>query len=63
MYFKSKKELKYDRFVDANILDAHSDLRIYRILSFLLDIFFQFIKFLDPQPLQKSGIFSHFHSH
>ena len=42
MYFKSKKELNYDRFVDPNILGAarlvHSDLRIYRISFFLLDI-------------------------
>ena len=30
VYFKSKKELNYDRFVDLNILGA-SDLRIYRI--------------------------------
>ena len=42
MYFKSKKELNYDRFVDLNILGAarlvHSDLQIYRILFFLLVI-------------------------
>ena len=42
VYFKSKKELNYDRFVDPNILGAarlvHSDLRIYRISFFLLDI-------------------------
>ena len=42
VYFKSKKELNYDRFVDLNILGAarlvHSDLRIYRISFFLLDI-------------------------
>ena len=41
VYFKSKKELNDDRFVDSNILGAarlvHSDLRIYRILFFLLD--------------------------
>ena len=41
MYFKSQKELNYDRFVDLNILGAarlvHSDLRIYRISVFLLD--------------------------
>ena len=44
VYFKSKKELNYDRFVDLNILGAarlaHSDLRIYRISLFLLDIIF-----------------------
>ena len=43
-YFKSKKKLNYDRFVDLNILGAsrlvHSDLRIYRISFFLLDIMF-----------------------
>ena len=43
VYFKSKKELNYDRFVDQNVLGAsrlvHSDLRIYRISFFLLDIF------------------------
>ena len=42
VYFKSKKELNSDRFVDPNILGAarlvHSDLRIYRISIFLLDI-------------------------
>ena len=42
VYFKSKKELNYNRFVDPNILGAsrlvHSDLRIYRISFFLLDI-------------------------
>ena len=41
VYFKSKKELNYDRFVDLNILGAaplvHLDLRIYRISFFLLD--------------------------
>ena len=41
MYFKSKKELNYDIFVDPIILGAarlvHSDLRIYRISFFLLD--------------------------
>ena len=41
VYFKSKKELNYNRFVDPNILGAsrlvHSDLRIYRISFFLLD--------------------------
>ena len=41
VYFKSKKEHNYDRFVDLNILGAvrlvHSDLRIYRISFFLLD--------------------------
>ena len=35
VYFKSKKELNYNRFVDSNILGTsrlvHSDLRIYRI--------------------------------
>ena len=39
VYFKSKKELNYDRFVDQNVLDAlllvHSDLRIY-LISFSL---------------------------
>ena len=45
VYFKSKKELNYDGFVDLNILGGaclvHSDLRIYRISFFLLDrIFF-----------------------
>ena len=43
MYFKSKKELNYGRFVDPNIRGAvclvHSDLRIYRISFFLLDTF------------------------
>ena len=42
VYFKWKKELNYDRFVDLNILGAsrlvHSDLRIYRISFFLLDL-------------------------
>ena len=42
VYFKSKKELNYDRFVDLNILGAvrlvHSDPRIYRISFFLHDI-------------------------
>ena len=42
MYFKSEKELNYDRFVDLNILGAarlvHSDQRIYRISFFLLDV-------------------------
>ena len=42
MYFKSKKELNYDIFVDPIILGAarlvHSDLRIYRISFFLLDL-------------------------
>ena len=42
MYFKWKKELNYNRFVDPNILGAarlvHSDLRIYRISFFLLDL-------------------------
>ena len=44
LYFRSKKELNYNRFVDPNILgtsrlvhDVHSDLRIYRISIFLLD--------------------------
>ena len=40
-YFRSKKELNYNRFVDPNILGAlhlvHSDLRIYQISFFLLD--------------------------
>ena len=42
VYFKSEKELNYNRFVDPNILGAarlvHSDLRIYRISFFLLDL-------------------------
>ena len=42
VYFKSKKELNYDRFADPNTLGAsrlvHSDLRIYRISFFLLDV-------------------------
>ena len=41
VYFKSKKEKNYSRFVDLNILGAarlvHSHLRIYRISFFLLD--------------------------
>ena len=41
VYFKSKKELNYDRFVDPNIYGAArlvlSDPRIYRISFFLLD--------------------------
>ena len=37
VYFKSKKELNYNRFVDPNKL-VHSDLRIYRISFLLLDI-------------------------
>ena len=41
MYFKSKKELNYDIFVDQNILGAerlvYSDLRIYQIF-FLHDL-------------------------
>ena len=44
MHFKSKKELNYDKFVDLNILGAarlvHSDLRIYQISFFLLDILY-----------------------
>ena len=39
VYFMSKKELNYDRFVDPNILGAprfvHLDLRMYRISFFL----------------------------
>ena len=42
VYFKSQKELNYNRFVDPNMLGAsrfvHSDLRIYRISFFLLDL-------------------------
>ena len=42
VYFKSEKELNYNRFVDLNILGAsrlvHSDLRIYQISFFLFDI-------------------------
>ena len=42
VYFKSNKVLNYNRFVDPNILGAsrlvHSDLRIYRISFFLLDM-------------------------
>ena len=42
VYFKSKKKLNYDRVVDPNILRAaslvHSDLRIYRISFFLIDL-------------------------
>ena len=42
MYFRWKKYLDYDRFLDPNILGAarlvHSDLRIYQISFFLLDI-------------------------
>ena len=42
VYFKSKKKLNYDRFVDPNILGAarhvHSHLRIYRISFFLVDL-------------------------
>ena len=42
VYFKSKKELNCDKFVDPNILGAarlvHSDPRIYRISFFLLDL-------------------------
>ena len=42
VYFKSKKELNYNRFVDPNILGAsrlvYSDLRIYRVSFFLLDL-------------------------
>ena len=42
VYLKSKKELNYDRFVDPNILGAarlvNSDLRIYRISFFVLDL-------------------------
>ena len=41
MYFKSRKELDYNRFVDPNLLGVsrlvHSDLRIYRISFLLLD--------------------------
>ena len=48
VYFKSKKELNYDRFVDPNILGAarlvHSDLRIYLISFFLLDLFLPGLK-------------------
>ena len=43
VYFKLKKELNYNRFVDPTILAAwrlvHSDLRIYRISFFLLDVY------------------------
>ena len=58
VYFKSKKELNYDRFVDPNILGAsrlvHSDLRIYRISFFLLDFFL-----MNPKVMQinKCGIY------
>ena len=42
VYFMSKKELNYNKFIDPNILGArrlvHSDLRIYRISFFLLDL-------------------------
>ena len=42
LYFKSKKELDYNRFADPHILGAsrlvHSDLRIYQISFFLLDV-------------------------
>ena len=42
VYFKTKKELNYNRFVDPNILGAsrlvHLDRRIYRMSYFLLDI-------------------------
>ena len=42
VYLKSKKKLNYDRLGDLNILGAvrlvHSDLRIYRISCFLLDV-------------------------
>ena len=62
VYFKSKKTRNYDRFVDPNILGAaclvHSDLRIYRILFFLLDIIYKYFLVLicglqamqDPWP-------------
>ena len=47
MYFKSKKELNYNRLVDPNILGAshlvHSHLRIYRMSFFLLDIYIPWI--------------------
>ena len=42
VYFKSAKELNYNRFVDLNIFGAarhvHSDLRIYRVSFFLHNI-------------------------
>ena len=47
VYFKSKKEVNYNRFVDPDILGAsrlvHSDLRIYRISLFLLDRNYLFV--------------------
>ena len=65
VYFKSKKELNYDRFVETNILGAarlvHSDLRIYRISFFVLDIavtlttleyFYQWQIQIPPPPVQ-----------
>ena len=43
VYFKSKKELNYDRFVDLNILGAarlvHSDLQIYWISLWLNHVY------------------------
>ena len=55
VYFKSKKELDYNRFVDPNILGAsrlvHSDLRIYRISFFLLVILtFGFAEQIENNP-------------
>ena len=42
VYFKSKKELNYDRLKEPNILGAprlvYSYLQIYRISFFLLDV-------------------------
>ena len=42
VHFKSKKELKYNKFVDPNVRGAkrrvYSDLQIYLILFFLFDI-------------------------
>ena len=52
VYFKSKKELNYNRFVDPNILGAarlvDSDLRIYRISFFLRDIIIMYDPWYFP---------------
>ena len=55
----SKKELNYNRFVDPNILGSsrlvHSDLRIYRIAFFLLDI-------TDSESVNRPKLCNHCHS-
>ena len=62
VYFKSKKELNYDRFADPNILSTsrlvRSDLRIYRISFFLLgrtDFLFREVRSSPSSSIQLSA--------